>query len=567
MTGGRTTRFDRIIAAVIFAGTLAALVAGAQTQGNVRDEGYYFDAAELYWQWYGDLAENLARGKPWRSFTDAAVRHGFEYNHEHPALMKSLSGISWRLLHKCHCPEQAGRHPIGYAHRHRTLALLDEETAFRLPTMLFVALMAAALYLFGAAAWSRAAGVTAAVLAVTAPRFFFDAQLATFDAPIAAIWVVTIYAYWRALDDRRWGWRLGVAAGLALATKHNGFFLPFILLPHFAFVAWQRRKLPSLRPWIWMALLSPVVYLACWPWLWFHTVARFGEYVAFHVHHEYYNMEYFGRNYNKPPFPLSFPYAMTALTLPLTTLVLALGGAIAMLRNWLRQRRETSGAPQPETRATGLLVFLNALFPMAILTVTRAPIFGATKHFHATIPFISLLAGYAVFALSRSLAAADLPWMKRINVAVALALLACAPSLAECFRAHPYGLTHYNIVAGGPAGGADLGMNRQFWGYASRGVLPWINAHARPGAPVYWHDTNQAQLNMDVREKRLRNDIGNTPLEEPGVRASDIALVIHERHFSKYEYWIWDFYGTARPSLVLDDEGVPIVTVYQRPNK
>ena len=44
-------------------------------------------------------------------------------------------------------------------------------------------------------------------------------------------------------------------------------------------------------------------------------------------------------------------------------------------------------------------------------------------------------------------------------------------------------------------------------------------------------------------------------------------MVIHEKHFNKYEYWIWDFYGTARPSLVLDDEGVPIVTVYERPRK
>jgi hypothetical protein len=151
--------------------------------------------------------------------------------------------------------------------------------------------------------------------------------------------------------------------------------------------------------------------------------------------------------------------------------------------------------------------------------------------------------------------------------APALVILVCAPAVAETWRAHPYALTHYNLVAGGPAGGADLGMNRQFWGYATRGILPWLDAHAGPGAPVYWHDTNQAQLNMHVREGRLRPDIANTGLEEPGVRASDIAMVIHEKHFNKYEYWIWDFYGTARPSLVLDDEGVPIVTVYERPRK
>jgi hypothetical protein len=108
-------------------------------------------------------------------------------------------------------------------------------------------------------------------------------------------------------------------------------------------------------------------------------------------------------------------------------------------------------------------------------------------------------------------------------------------------------------------------MNRQFWGYSTRGILPWLDAHTRPGAAIYWHDTNQAQLNMNVREKLQRPDLNNTGLEEPGVRASSTAMVIHEKHFNKYEYWIWDFYGTARPSLVLADEGVPMVTVYQRP--
>ena len=44
-------------------------------------------------------------------------------------------------------------------------------------------------------------------------------------------------------------------------------------------------------------------------------------------------------------------------------------------------------------------------------------------------------------------------------------------------------------------------------------------------------------------------------------------MVIHEMHFNKYEYWIWDFYGTTRPALVLDDEGVPLVTLYERPGR
>jgi Dolichyl-phosphate-mannose-protein mannosyltransferase len=551
---------DRALAWLIFAVALAALMLGSRTQGNTRDEGYYFDAAEQYYGWYAELGENLIHGHPGKSFNRQNVDRWFSYNHEHPALMKTLFGFSWRIFHKCDCPSQPGRHPIGYAKRHRTLGLLSEEAAMRLPTHVAVAFMAALIFLFGAQAWSRRAGVVAAVLSVAAPRLFFDAQLAAFDAPIAALWVATVYAYWRSLVDRRWAWRAGLLFGLALATKHNAFFIPAILIPHYLWTEranLRRFKIRIPPALVWMALLGPAVYLACWPWLWFDTVNRFREYAAFHVHHVYYNMEYFGHNYNKPPFPISFPYVMTLLTLPVTTTVLALGGAVALWRG----ARKTPAATAP-----GLLIGLNALFPMAIITVTRAPIFGATKHWHAAIPFLALLAGHGYHALTESLAR-HVTARRLKALTLALGLAACTPAIAETWRSHPYALTDYNLLAGGPQGGADLGMNRQFWGYSTRGLLNWIDNLAPPNAPIYWHDTNQAQLNMYVRTGLLRPDLRNTGLEEPGVQASNIALVIHEMHFNKYEYWIWDFYGTARPSVVLDDQGVPIVTLYERPVK
>lgn len=563
-------RSDKWIAWAIFALTSLTLITASRTQGNTRDEGYYFDAAELYWGWYGELGDNLAAGHPFKSFTKASVDRWFGYNHEHPALMKTLFGASWRLFHKCKCRGQPG-HPVGYARPHRTIPILDEEAAMRLPAHLTVGIMAAVIFLVGARAWSRRAGVVAAVLAVASPRLFFDAQLAAFDAPIAALWVIVVYAWWRSLDDpKKWGWRTGVLFGLALATKHNAFFLPFILIAHWIWAhrgTLRRRKLPPLpHALLWMALVGPLVYLACWPWLWFDTFRRFGEYLAFHVHHVYYNMEYLGRNYNKPPFPLSFPYVMTLLTAPVTTLALAIVGGVLLARP---KKIDLALAPtmavEARPTAPGMLAAMNALFPMLILTVTRAPIFGATKHFHATLPFLALLAGYGVHALGEALPARGSSEGTTHRLAVALAVLVCLPAVAETWRSHPYGLTHYNLLAGGPPGGADLGMNRQFWGYATRGILPWLDEHAPRNANVYWHDTNQAQLDMDVRVGRLRADLRNTGLEEPGVKSSDLALVIHEKHFNKYEYWIWDFYGTTRPTLVLDDEGVPIVTLYRRP--
>jgi Fe-S cluster assembly protein SufD len=64
-------------------------------------------------------------------------------------------------------------------------------------------------------------------------------------------------------------------------------------------------------------------------------------------------------------------------------------------------------------------------------------------------------------------------------------------------------------------------------------------------------------LNMDVREGLLRPDLMNSGMEEAGVKGSSYGLVIHERHFAKYDYWFWDFYGITRPAFVLDDIGGP----------
>lgn len=561
-------RADRLIALALFVGTLATVALAARRQGNVRDEGTYFQAGESYATWYVEAGKNIAKLRPRDSFSAAGVRRFFETNNEHPALMKSLFGLSHRLFHK-------------------TLGWLSPEEAFRLPTHVLFALLAVCVYAFGVRLFeSRAAGLTAALLTVAAPRLFFDAQLACFDAPIAAMWVFVVYGYHRALTDPRWGWRTGVLFGLALATKHNAFFLPFVLIAHYLWAhrrtlrAFKMPPIPSV--FLWMAVVGPLVYLACWPWLWFDTVARFRAYVAFHVNHVYYNMEYLGTNYSKPPFPISFPYVMTLLTVPVTTLVLFVGGVVVTFRRAMRddrarassraQRGPTDGAPRPTmgrplfgmSTNPGALILMNALFPMAIITLTKAPIFGATKHWHASIPFMALFAGAAVAALVDGMLDERSP--RRALVGAALTCVVALPAVVETARSHPYGLTHYNLLAGGPAGGADLGMNRQFWGYATRGLLPWLNEHAPPGAPIYWHDTGWIQQAFNVKEKRQRADLRDTGLEEPGVRASNLAMVIHEKHFNKYEYWIWDFYGTTKPETVLTVEGVPVVTLYRRPN-
>jgi hypothetical protein len=176
-------------------------------------------------------------------------------------------------------------------------------------------------------------------------------------------------------------------------------------------------------------------------------------------------MEFLGRNFSQPPLPISYPFVMTAFTVPLSMLVAMVAGSWQLALT----RYRDGVAPAVGDRST------------------------------------------------RS-------WLR-------------------------------------PAGGADLGLNRQFWGYPARQLLPWINRTFARGAQVHFHDVIGYAYNQYRKEGLLRRDIFNSGMEQPAINRSRYAIVIHEVHFNKYEYWIWDAYKTPIPLKVLTLDGVPLVTV------
>ncbi|HEX7841847.1 MAG TPA: hypothetical protein VF469_30465, partial [Kofleriaceae bacterium] len=151
----------------------------------------------------------------------------------------------------------------------------------------------------------------------------------------------------------------------------------------------------------------------------------------------------------------------------------------------------------------------------------------------------------------------------------AIAAIAGAVVLAAAVEtqvAEPYALTWYSALAGGAPGGADLGMNRQFWGVAMRGVLPQLATEARPTGPtyVYTHDASPA-WGLYQQEGLVPRTLLDAGWEQGGIDRSDLAVVIHELHFNRHDYLIWKAYGTIAPIYVLTSDGVPIISLYRRP--
>jgi 4-amino-4-deoxy-L-arabinose transferase-like glycosyltransferase len=559
---------DQFVGAALAVAYVAWLLATARSLGFPRDEGFYFRAAREYAHWFELLA-----AKSQLAFQQSTIDGIWSTNHEHPSLMKSLFALSWMNLFE------------------RWKVFKDASDAFRLPGMVMGGIALWVTYLFGARVYGRRAGLIAALLLALMPRVFFHAHLACFDVPIMAMWTWCIYVYWRSLRGGvLWALAAGVMYGLTLDTKHNAWILPLVFVPHALLVHGGgilrqlrvgRISLPA--PLVAMATVGPLVFYALWPWIWNDTMARLQEWANFHLHHEYYNIEFLGKNYYEAPSPRSYAPVMIAATVPTVTLVLFGVGAFDRIKValgrvglWARRKAKNLGpfaavtsdatfeAPPGDRYETDLLLALSLAAPIApFLLLPSTPIFGGTKHWFPAYPFLAILAGRGFVLVADAMRRAwpSLGPVKQRLAEVALVLSVTLAPLAVTIHSHPYGLSAYVPLVGGTAGGADLGLNRQFWGFTTQSVGPWLAANAQRGAAVYLHDTAWDSWAQMIAEGRMRSDLRGVGSPSD----SDFALVQHELHMNEIDYAIWAAFKTIAPVYVLTHDGVPIVSVYKRP--
>ncbi len=539
--------------------------------GYARDEGFYFRAADSYAGWFERLFQN-----PADALTRIAVDAHFSANPEHPGLMKSLFALSrlW-LCDRWHLVSLSG-------------------TAYRIPGMLMGMLAVFLIVIWGTHALSRRSGLIAGLLFIGLPRVFHHAHLACFDVPVTAVGLLCTYAWWRAVETRRFGVALaaGLAWGLMLDTKHNAWLMPPAFALHLLLVegralwaaSWSER-IRLLRPWWMLLLIGPIVLVALWPWLWFDTFERLKFWVQFHLGHEYYNMEFLGRTYHRPPMPLGYAWLMTLGTVPLTTLALMVVGVVVTIRRifaWASKpgvealrapNRPVSVRPQDgfahavavlqrERVNIELLWLLAMLLAYAPWLSPNTPIFGGTKHWMPAYPYLCLFAGLGFERLVERLRALTLefPRLSR-QLGWAVPLCVVAAPLVITWDSFPFGLSAYTPLVGGAPGAATLGLNRTFWGYTTLALRDELLVPERAGKVLYLHDTAPQAF----RQYQLD---GTLPAELRGalsIPASSLALYHHEPHMSRVEYQIWEAYGTTTPVALTTFHGVPVVWLYERP--
>lgn len=287
------------------------LVLTASDIGITYDEPIYISKSVMAWEWL------VGGGYGSRDSTDRAWDASID---QQPGTIKLLFGIASGTL---------GSIMPGLAYP-------------RVGTMLLSAVLVAALYWLVAAEWGWPAGAVAAGALAFMPRVWTHMHIAALDAPIMALSFFTVVMVYLAARRESIGLCIvsGVLFGLALGTKLNAFFIPFIVLPWLLYLRRWR-----IAAWVAgaMAVLGPLTVLLTWPWLWHDTWTRTAEYIAFHLHHYHVATTYFGTVTNLAPW--HYAPVMVFFTTPAVVGLLVIVGLTP--RPPLRDGEGGDGLPVP----------------------------------------------------------------------------------------------------------------------------------------------------------------------------------------------------------------------------
>jgi hypothetical protein len=321
-----------------------------------------------------------------------------------------------------------------------------------------------------------------------------------------------------------------------------------------------------------MLFFGPLIFIVHWPWLWPAVGERVGAYFNFHLQHEHYPVSYFNEVFDRPPFPKMFVFIMTAVTMPFATLAISaaglIRGAVILIVPHFRPEKPAVDVPwldrkpgrEEVDRGTMFLLLVNALYPFLLFLLPGTPIFGGVKHWFPAIPFLVILGGIEFDRLCSAAQETGLPFLRTRLLPWAAGALIILPAVLGNFYIHPYGTGFYNELDRGVRGAADQEMQRKFWGYASRGVLDWLNKNAEPYSRVAFHRTNWDSYQMYIRDGLLRRDIryANDPED------ADYLVFHYQKGFLETEYSAWRHFGNRRALTGVYVDEAPFVQVFKR---
>jgi dolichyl-phosphate-mannose-protein mannosyltransferase len=519
------------LAIAVFIGSFLLTAATLKDYGVTWDEPPYFHASDLHVQWLSDLARSTVHGEIKKAFSDEGIDaawHWDPYHVPHPPFSRVVSGLTKAIA----------------------APFVDKLTAYRLGPALFFALLATVIFLWTSELFGRPTGVFSALAVASIPNFFGFAHIAVTDLPLACMWFVTVYCFWKGLKSWQWSVTLSVAWGLALATKFPAVLIP---IPLILWAHVYKRESYANNVFA-MFFVSPLVMLVAQPYLWHQPGMRLLEFLFSGISRGYrpdanFPVYWFGHLYLTNQLPWYYPFWVIGVTTPEPILALALVGVAVI--------------PFCRQRAALMLLVMNALFIPLMGLAPGAVLHDGMRQLLSALPFLAALAaaGFHKTLEALMIGAEKLPSLQKasrlkLKVLSAGVFLALFPAVLDIFLYHPYELSYYNHMIGGARGAYDKGLEVTYFMEAfTPDFLLYLDRKLPPNAVVNASFAN-FMFQYYQKENRLRGDLRFIQSDN----ADYYVLLTRRSVWSKND---WRLFNTDSPVAAVRLGDVPLVSVYR----
>lgn len=500
---------DRWVPVVIVIVAVAPVALTLTDPGLVWDETIYQGFAVQYVRWFAEP------GMP--RFSAEALRRFWWQGQVHPPLVKLLMAASFAAFD----------------------GVLSFTASGRVPNMLMFGGTAAVLFLLARIRSGFRTGLFSAAFFVLMPRCFGHAHFGAMDIPMTFVWLLVVYSFVRALRSTGWVVACGVLFGLALLTKVNALFLPFVLVGWGACFYGRRVWRPALS----MACIGPVMFVAFWPALWADPFGGSVSYLVDKANRMPIEAYYLGRVFAHYDAPWHYPIVLTLVTVPSLTIVAACIGLARALR---RLRR------YPEL----VLCAINVAVLIGIMIVPGVPKYDGARLFLPAFPFIAWLAGRGLASVCQWAETRRLVSRCRATCLAGLLLACHAFPIAWV---HPYELSYYSLFAGGLRGATRLGFETTYWGDAiTAEALDFVNRRCPSGGKAAFFPVGSLVPGRYRVTGQLRPDIEVTAdIDAPGCDL--LVLVMRQGKFTPTAGRIL---RERKPAWETTRSGVPLCRIY-----
>lgn len=497
-----------LVCFIIVITSFTFLVKTLDEPGLTWDEANFIPSSISYLNWFQILGDDIPN-----AFSKETITSCWYPTSEHPPFAKLLSALTISLFHK----------------------YTDVVFAARISTALIFSLLVLLVYKFTGAVYGRHAGYFAALSLFIMPRVFGHAHFASLDICMSFTWFFTVFSFTKGLKNIKWSIITGIVYGLALATKLNALFLPIPILI-WAHTYHRKKYFPNV---IAMLLISPLVFISIWPWLWPEPFTRIAHYITSKFDRISIPVYYLRTVYKDITAPWHYPIVMTLVTLPPLVLILAVSETVKIVKARFRKN------------PAGILILLNIVTCIGVMILPRAQKYDGVRLFLPAFPFIACLAGAALYRSLQNVKGKPSP---------VLGIILLMAGAIPLFNIHPYYLSYYNILTGGVKGANKLGFETTYWGdTCTNDILNYLNENAPPDAKIAIYPSGCNVTALYQFTGKLRKDIKSVPLEEWDTL--DYLVLNCRQGF--FDERLWEIYGKGNYECAAIFRDVPLTAVYK----